>query len=157
MTQVVDCNNKDRRNTTIDFFKCVACILVIINHFHHDGLVGSIEYTISHLGVPLFFMVSGYFLWRGSLSDVENALPKKIKHAAKLTFIHLSIYLSFGLISLAIVKGLSVKILIDFLIGAFSLKAIIKTALFSATLYGGAVVLMGFARRIHFVLRYVQA
>ena len=60
MTQVVDCNNKARRNTTIDFFKCVACILVIINHFHHDGLVGSIEVTVSHLGVPLFFMVSGY-------------------------------------------------------------------------------------------------
>ena len=115
MTQVVDCNNKARRNTTIDFFKCVACILVIINHFHHDGLVGSIEVTVSHLGVPLFFMVSGYFLWRSSLSDVEKVLPKKIKHAAKLTFTHLSIYFVFGLISLVIEKGLSGKILLDFL------------------------------------------
>lgn len=54
-------------------------------------------------------------------------------------------------------KGLSGKILLDFLMGVFSLKAILKTVLFGATLYGGAVVLMGFARSIHFVLRYVQA
>lgn len=34
-------------------------------------------------------------------------------------------------------KGLSGKILLDFLMGVFSLKAILKTVLFGATLYGG--------------------
>ncbi len=35
------------RNDYLDFLKGIACILLIINHFHHYGIAGQVEYTLS--------------------------------------------------------------------------------------------------------------
>ena len=63
-----------KENITISFLKGIACILVVLNHFHGSGTGGDVVYAISHLGVPVFFLVSGYFLYNGD--ETVKKLPR---------------------------------------------------------------------------------
>lgn len=48
-----------RENRYINVLKGIACILVVLNHYHGTGEAGDIVYAISHFGVPIFFLISG--------------------------------------------------------------------------------------------------
>lgn len=133
----------------LDFFKGIACILVVVNHFHHAGVVGQIEYTISHLGVPLFFLVSGYFLYRDIPEQIKLCLPRKIAHSFMLTLWHLALYIAVGLIALCVFEALNIENVISFLSEIFTCNALMKTIVFSATLYGWAIVFMGIAGSLY--------
>lgn len=61
------------KNQCLNVFKGIACELVVINHFHGSRIIGDIEYTISHLGIP-FFLISGYYLFDSKLKlDIRRA------------------------------------------------------------------------------------
>ena len=128
------CKLTNERNLKIDYLKGISCLLVVINHFHHSGFLGSIEYTISHIGVPIFFLTSGYFLY----PDVRK-LPLKIIHIAKLTGIHLFLYifLEWQRISSAMNSLFSFYVLKDLLSSIFTISNIKYTIFFSTSLFGG--------------------
>lgn len=70
-----------KRWDSIDFIKGIACILVVLIHFNFPGSLGVWARVVGTLGVPIFFLVSGYFLgWiPGKMLDA-NKIVRKIKH-----------------------------------------------------------------------------
>ncbi len=68
------------RNNTIDAFRLIACLFIITLHISYGtantNLTG-IYRLAGRFGVPLFFMISGYF-YRQSLNvSALNAYKKK--------------------------------------------------------------------------------
>ena len=89
-------NNKE--NFYQNCLKGVACILVILNHFHHSNeYIGGIEYTISHLGVPIFYMISGFYLLSPENDLVKKNLIKRVKNSMKLLIIFIAVSLGYQL------------------------------------------------------------
>lgn len=77
-----------------NLLKGVACILVILNHFHHNNtFIGNIEYTISHLAVPIFYLISGYYLWNGNEKREADRIRGKIIHTIKLLLLFISMFM----------------------------------------------------------------
>lgn len=48
-------------NFCIDFFKGIACMMVIFIHCRFPGFIGQAIQAIARFAVPFFFMVSGYY------------------------------------------------------------------------------------------------
>lgn len=69
------------RNHNIDYIKGIACILVIFIHYPFRGMFGEAIKAVGRIAVPLFFMISGYFLYGIDISKVKN----RIWHIFKLT------------------------------------------------------------------------
>lgn len=84
-------------NKSVNWLKGVACLLVVLNHFHGDGMWGNIVYTLSNIGVPIFFLISGYYLYNEDDNKVIEKLPKKIIHVTNLIILQtlLNIYKYF--------------------------------------------------------------
>jgi peptidoglycan/LPS O-acetylase OafA/YrhL len=81
---------KIKRNKTIDLFRLVCAVLVVFIHFGRSigisrggatGVITNCIYALAVLAVPLFFMISGYFLY--------NKNPTKIRQNAKKSVIKL--------------------------------------------------------------------
>ena len=105
--------------------KGMACILVVLNHFHHqDIFFGGIEYTISHLGVPIFYMISGYYLWAANDGLEYSKIKKRIKHTIKLIVVFILITLVYQLlVSIVNSHGLSYFINFNYkIMGEFRLS-----------------------------------
>ncbi len=80
------------KNRCQNLFNGIACELVVINNFHGLGIIGNIEYTTSHLDAPLFFLISGYYLFDSTLElDIRRRL-RKLQYISLLTIAHLSTY-----------------------------------------------------------------
>ncbi|MCI8288049.1 MAG: acyltransferase [Lachnospiraceae bacterium] len=78
-----------KENKSIIFLKGIACILVILNHYHGSEMIGNVVYVISHFGVPVFFLTSGYFLYDGA--DTVEKLPSKMIHIFRLILLHIGL------------------------------------------------------------------
>ena len=71
---------KNKRNYCLGFFQGLACILIIFMHAKFPGEFGLAIESLARFGVPLFFMVSGYYLIseNSSLEEVRAKLKKRI-------------------------------------------------------------------------------
>lgn len=70
------------RNSNLDFAKAIACMGVVIMHCSFPGVFGKFALYLFKFAVPLFFMVSGYFLFRPELdrrAKLQN-LKRKARH-----------------------------------------------------------------------------
>lgn len=70
------------RNPNLDVAKAIACIGVVLMHCSFPGVTGKFAAYLFKFAVPLFFMISGYFLYKPSLSKEEKVknLKRKIRH-----------------------------------------------------------------------------
>lgn len=93
------------KNHTLNYLKALACFCVIMLHCGLPGIVGKLLYGPSRFAVPVFFMISGYFVYNANPITVENKLPRKIKHIAVLLIATEIIYLIWHLIQYAIIGG----------------------------------------------------
>lgn len=66
-----------QRLYSLDTFKTIACFMVVLLHYPIDGIIGIYIASLARIGVPFFFLVSGYFSYIG-LYDRSRHL-KKIK------------------------------------------------------------------------------
>lgn len=72
-------------NNTIDFFKAMACIGVVLIHCRFPGAFGALMRTIARFAVPFFTMISGFYLLNNEVERVDTVrLKRKIKHMLKL-------------------------------------------------------------------------
>lgn len=53
------------RNRTLDMVKAICAYAVVLLHVHFPGNAGIIANVLARFAVPVFFMVSGYFCFRG--------------------------------------------------------------------------------------------
>lgn len=80
-----------KQNECLNFFKGIACILVVSLHVRFPvETVDGVLQCIARFAVPLFFMISGYYCCFEDNSIYLKKLPGKIKHIVKICL------LSFG-------------------------------------------------------------
>ena len=100
-----------QRNKCLDMLKGIGCIFVIFIHipFPEETEIGKLIYLLTHFSVPVFFMVSGYYVYG---SDVKIIL-RRVKKLIKMLFYAIALYFIYFLIvengnyeSLFSVKGL---------------------------------------------------
>lgn len=127
-----------KENRSIHSLKAIACILVVLNHFHGDGIIGNILVTISNLGVPVFFLVSGYFLYNSNDAKVLNKLPSKIVHIGKLFLINLGLYICFHIVDSIVIGGnfQNKEFILNEIFSYFSQHSLIKSILWSESIFG---------------------
>lgn len=68
---------------SIDYIKGIACIAVVFIHYNFPGDLGTAVKAFSRLGVPTFFMVSGFFFLTNE-KMVDEKVVKKIRHIFNL-------------------------------------------------------------------------
>lgn len=82
-----------KKNDTLNALKGIGCILVVFIHVQFPGVFGQSVIALSRSAVALFFMISGYFLYRDDMDEMIKKMPVKIVRTAKLTVIAFFIYL----------------------------------------------------------------
>ena len=82
-----------KRNIFVDIFKLALVFLIVCIHFHPYFE----HYAIFRIGVPSFFIISGYFQYKNS-NDNLNKERKFIKESLKYILIALLIYIVYDLI-----------------------------------------------------------
>lgn len=133
-------SKQSERNRTINIFKGIACILVVINHYHHSGNLGNIEYTVSHLGVPFFFLVSGYYLFGNNMQLTVKRMKRKIKWILLLLVMHFSIYFADNCIKRYLINRTEFTLLAPFqdLRRIITWQTIKSALLWSTGIFGSA-------------------
>ena len=74
------------RNRTLDMVKAICAYAVVLLHVHFPGNAGIIANVLARFAVPMFFMVSGYFCFRGDDTEFIRT-GKKIRHVLKLMIV----------------------------------------------------------------------
>lgn len=126
------------RNQSINVFKGIACELVVLNHYYGTGILGNIEYNISHIGVPFFFLVAGFYLYdyQGELSI--KRLLKKAGHICCLLVVHFSLYFIDNCFQKYVLNGneMTWKALLHDLGGVLSTSVLKSMVLWSTSIMG---------------------
>lgn len=83
-------NGRTRRkqNRCLNCEKGIACLLVIVLHCEFPTFIGSIINIVARIGVPLFFIISGFFLYSGDYDKVARRLPLKIKRTINIVIVY---------------------------------------------------------------------
>lgn len=126
-----------KENRFINILKGFACILIVLNHYHGTDVAGNIIYAISHFGVPVFFLISGYYLYSAN-GETLKKLPQKVKHICYLILLHIGLYvLDFICQRIFLQNNLIRKdIVINDLLTYFTVGSIKSSALWSTSLFG---------------------
>lgn len=81
------------QNRTLDFFKGLACLLVILIHTPFPGATGIFFISIARFAVPFFFMISGYTLYRYCETEKFNQkIKERILRNLRTAGIGLAVY-----------------------------------------------------------------
>lgn len=83
------------RNHCLDLVKGIACICVVFMHCEFPGRLGTLVQCASRFCVPFFFMISGYFCYRG---NTNCQLQKKIQHIFLITLGATALYVIIALL-----------------------------------------------------------
>ena len=125
-----------KENRSISILKGIACILVVLNHYHGDGIPGDVVYALSHFGVPIFFLVSGFFLYNGELT--QKKLPSKIKHIFHLLLIHICLNVLDYVLERVLLCDSVVRrdLIVSGILSQFTVSAFLDSLLWSKSLFG---------------------
>lgn len=85
---------RHRRIASLDILKGLACLGVVFMHCGFPGLTGKVVSYVFKFNVPIFFMISGYFLYSVKTDVVQERLKKRIRSIAILL---LSAFLLYGI------------------------------------------------------------
>lgn len=93
-------NATNTRNTCLNFFEVLACIFIILHlgHAPFPGEFGKIVACIGNFAVPLFFVVSSYYLFKPGMTIVELRDKLKIR-IKKMLFLLLFSFVMYTIIS----------------------------------------------------------
>lgn len=92
------------RNRNVDMLKGIACLGVVIMHCSFPGTFGKLIAYLFKFAVPIFFMVSGYYLYSSNLNKQQkiNKLKHKAFRTLKLLLLSEGIYLVYNLILISL-------------------------------------------------------
>ncbi len=85
------------RNKTLDMVKAICAYSVVLLHIHFPGTAGNIANVLARFAVPVFFMVSGYFCYRGDDTEFTRT-GKKIRHVLTLILVAFPVCAMWNLI-----------------------------------------------------------
>jgi len=101
----MDTFNIKKHNITLDCVKGLACFFIVWMHTNSGGIVNSVIACIARFGIPIFFMVSGYYTYKENKSDYTKVLIKKIIHILKLILIATVVYILWQWIAEPLIKN----------------------------------------------------
>ena len=126
---------KKKRNEALNVLEGVACICVVMLHCSFPGDVGRILYGVSRFAVPLFFAVSGYFVYSEEWAKVRRTLPDKGKHIAVLFLGTEILYFIWHILRPFLIHG-NFMGAAEWLAAEFTTKNILDFIIFQKTLIG---------------------
>lgn len=91
-----------QENISLNILKGIACICVVTLHCSFPGIAGKVLYGLARFAVPLFFAISGYFVYNSDNEKVKRQLRLKIIHILNLFAITEVLYLVFHLVKACI-------------------------------------------------------
>ncbi len=94
-TEAIARNPKPGKNYCLSFFEALACICIIFIHIGFPGDFGIVMHSLGRFGVPLFFLISGFFLYKEGMTenDVRTKIRKRAPKILYLLILSFSIYL----------------------------------------------------------------
>lgn len=105
------------RNESLDALKAFAAIGVVLIHFGFPGDFGIIVQVCARVGVPIFFMCSGYYIENETLN--YEKIKKKIVHNVRILVFGIILYLIFNVLNNgveSVVKSISIGNVAKFLL-----------------------------------------
>lgn len=122
-----------QKNHCLDTVKGIAAIMVVFGHAIFPGQFGQMIFTLASVGVPIFFLISGFYSYNKDSQVVLKKTPAKLRNISKLTGMTCVLYFVWRMVY-TILKG-------DAIIGAlheFQAKKIL-----TLLILGDADVIMG--------------
>lgn len=123
----------NKKNYCLNYLKGIGCIGVVLMHWTFPGFLGEETKYLFSWVVPMFFMISGFYLCQNNLEMEVAKTPKKIWRTARITGIALVLYYLFLIVRTAFV-GDSVQEVLEEL----SIKNLAKLLLLNDTDFTGA-------------------
>ncbi len=122
------------RNNALDVFKAIAAIFVVFIHCRFPGVFGDCVVAIARFAVPLFFMVSGYFLYNDSREKMNASIPRKVKKLLIIALVSGFVYFFIKYAEDFFLSGFKMTI-IDFLKETVTVEAIVQFVFMNQPLY----------------------
>lgn len=88
-------NPKPNKNYCLSFFEALACIFIIFIHIGFPGNFGITMQSLARFGVPLFFAISGFYLYKDGITneEIRAKIKKRAPHILYLLIFSFCIYL----------------------------------------------------------------
>lgn len=113
------------RNYNIDILRLICSFLVITLHYPLPGRFGDIELVLARAAVPVYFMISGYFIYDNDRQKCEKKIIKQIKYIGVLCIYSIVFYLIYNLFY-AMSAGRTVK---EYIYSLLIIKNILKAVI----------------------------
>lgn len=68
-----------KKNYCLNTIKGIVCFFIIFMHIPFPGAFGRTLNHVTGFSVPIFYLISGYYLYRAEASQMLHALPGKIR------------------------------------------------------------------------------
>ncbi len=90
---------RSQRNYSLLLFEIIACILIVFIHVRFPGEVGQYIVFSARFGVPLFFVVGGYFMIGENTTkeELRNKLKVRLKRLTFLLVLSAVLYFVLGI------------------------------------------------------------
>lgn len=108
MEEIIKTNEiKPKKNYCLSFFEALACCLIVFIHIKFPGIFGEIMRGLARFGVPLFFVIGGFYLYKDGMSKIEvrKKLKKRILHLINLLIFTAIIYFALNITLSSVVPG----------------------------------------------------
>lgn len=94
--------------SSLSVLKALACIGVIWMHCGFPGITGKIVSYLFKFNVPIFFMISGFFLYSENKDIIREKLKNRIPHIFKLLLFAFLFYGLFSIFKACIIGDMSI-------------------------------------------------
>lgn len=74
-----------QENHCLNVVKGLASIMVVFGHAIFPGTFGQMVFTLASAGVPIFFLISGYYAYYEDSQIIAKKVPKKLFNISKVT------------------------------------------------------------------------
>lgn len=109
-----------KQNRNLNFFKGIACFLIVFAHIEFPGTLGEIMWNLAHWVVFFFYMISGYYSYYEDKQIALKKIPSKLLHILKITIYAITVYFVFLLLNHMLIDGNT----LEWLKGVFSIKTL---------------------------------
>ena len=128
-----------KQNDTLNLLKGVACFLIVWMHCNAGTMVDSVIACAARFGIPIFFMVSGFFAYRISTDNYSKVLCKKIVHIIKYIIIASIVYVLWYWIIYPIINGLKPQSFSQYFAPLFTKKRLFDLLVLNVNPFSGTL------------------
>lgn len=143
---------KVSRNSFINILKGIISFMVVLGHRGLPGEFGMVADAMGRFAVPVFLMISGYFIWNEDSQIVEQKVKAQGFKIFKLMIWANIIYIIWGIIS-TVLYGDNLKL---WIIDLFSITSILKFLLFNVSKAGIHLWFIGALLYCYIILYYIN-